>query len=59
MPKRKKNNSNYVAMGFSIKKEIYDELLAESTKFSDLVSIDITPQRFLMKLFRDHMKRNS
>jgi hypothetical protein len=45
-------------MGMALSRKERDDLSKETDKFSNLVNIKITPQKFLIKLLYDHIQRN-
>ena len=48
----------YKQMGFMFSIQEHKDLLNETKKFADLVSLSVTPQKFMIKLLYDHIKRN-
>jgi len=57
MPKIKENNPS-VYMGITFTQQEMKDLWAETKKFSALIGVDIDRQRFLKKLFNEHLKKN-
>ena len=54
-----KKENRYVQMGLSLRKDEHRDLIRETEKFHVLVGIRLTPQKFLMKLLADHIRRNN
>jgi len=51
--------TKYHTVGLVLKEKEYSDLTEETKKFSALVNVRMTSQKFLIKLLYDHKKRNS
>jgi hypothetical protein len=58
MAKKRKDPKTLKNMLLALSEKEDNDLIREADKFSELINVKVTPQKFLIKLLYDHIKRN-